>query len=147
LGLDPPVVPVAVVLFVNGGHSEHIEALRIAGYRVEVAATALEALERGRSAEPDALIVPLLLPDMSGTALAHLMGGDGTRERTLAVVILASGDAEVASRGVLQSSGLAFCKLPCTPADLVRVMGEQLSARRALRGGGTPSPTTGSEPS
>ena len=135
-----------MVLFVNGGHSEHIQALRMAGYRVEVAATALEALERGRSAEPDALIVPLLLPDMSGTALAHLMGEGRTHERTLAVVILANGDAAVASHGVLEASGLAFCKLPCTPADLVRVMGEQLAARRVLRKRAAPPPSPGSEP-
>ena len=43
-------------------HADHVEALRLAGYHVETAPNALEALRRGHALRPDALIVPLALP-------------------------------------------------------------------------------------
>ena len=72
----------------DGAHADHVEALRVAGYAVEIAPTALEALERGDSLRPDALIVPLALPDMEGVHLADRIGSAKSRVHTLAIVIL-----------------------------------------------------------
>ena len=61
----------AIVLFVGGEHADHVDALRRAGYQVELAPTALAALTRHPPLRPDALIVPLLMPEMAGADLAQ----------------------------------------------------------------------------
>jgi CheY-like chemotaxis protein len=122
-----------VVLFVNGTHAEYVDALRVAGYTVEVAPSALEALQRGHSLRPDALIVPLLMPDMGGADLADRMGRAVTRVHTLAVVILVPADGNQPSAGGAITAGATFCTLPCVPMDLVAVVGKQLAARRVVR--------------
>jgi CheY-like chemotaxis protein len=118
----------AHVLFVDGAHGDYVEALRIAGYRVEVAPTALLALERASSIRPDALIVPLLMPDMSGTDLADRIGSGSAR--TLAVVVLTRHGGPADDPPI--AAGAAFCRLPCAPSDLVTVVAKQLAARRLL---------------
>jgi CheY-like chemotaxis protein len=120
----------AHVLFVDGEHGDYVEALRIAGYRVEVTATALLALERASFARPDALIVPLSMPDMSGSELAERIGPGPAR--TLAVVVLTRGGDGSAPGDGAAAAGAAFCRLPCAPSDLVTVVARQLAARRNL---------------
>jgi DNA-binding response OmpR family regulator len=126
------VAPLGVVLFVDGDHVEHVAALRLAGYHVEVSPSALLALERGHSLRPDALIVPLALPGMDGPDLAHRLGSAAARVHTLAVVILVSPDGAQPSVGAAVMAGATFCNLPCTPAALVATVGKQLAARRLL---------------
>ncbi len=127
---DGPIGALAHVLFVNGEHGNYVEALRIAGYRVEVAATALLALERASFVRPDALIVPLLMPDMSGTELADRIGAGPAR--TLAVVVLTRGGDGLAPGDGAAAAGAAFCRLPCAPSDLVTMVARQLAGRRRL---------------
>ncbi len=117
----------AQVLFVDGDHGDYVEALRIAGYRVEVAATALMALERASFVRPDALIVPLSMPDMSGADLADRIGAGPVR--TLAVVVLTRAGGSAQADGAA-AAGAAFCRLPCAPSDLVTMVAKQLAARR-----------------
>ena len=119
----------AHLLFVDGDHGDYVEALRIAGYRVDVAKTALLALERASSVRPDALIVPLLMPDMSGTDLADRIGSGPAR--TLAVVVLTRERGGPADDPPT-AAGAAFCRLPCAPSDLVTMVAKQLAARRFL---------------
>lgn len=127
---DGQIGALAHVLFVDGDHGDYVEALRIAGYRVEIAATALLALERASSVRPDALIVPLSMPDMSGPELAERIG-PGTA-RTLAIVVLSrAGVGSVQGDGAA-AAGAAFCRLPCAPSDLVTIVAKQLAARRLL---------------
>ncbi len=128
--VDDGPIGVAHVLFVNGEHGNFVEALRIAGYRVEVAATALLALERASFVRPDALIVPLLMPDMSGTELADRIGAGPAR--TLAVVVLTRGGDGLAPGDGAAAAGAAFCRLPCAPSDLVTMVARQLAGRRRL---------------
>jgi CheY-like chemotaxis protein len=123
--------PLAVVLFVDGDHGEYVQALRVAGYHVEVSPSALEALARGHSLRPDALIVPLALPDMGGTDLANRLGSAPARMHTLAVVILIGSDGTGAQDGAVMA-GATFCTLPCPADDLVAVVGKQLAARRLM---------------
>lgn len=124
---DGQIGALAHVLFVDGDHGDYVEALRIAGYRVEVAATALLALERATSVRPDALIVPLLMPDMSGADLADRIGAGPAR--TLAVVVLTrAGGGSAHEDGA--AAGAAFCRLPCAPSDLVTMVAKQLAGRR-----------------
>ena len=131
-------VSLGVVLFVNGTHAEYVDALRAAGYAVEVAPSALAALQRGRSLRPDALIVPLMMPDMAGHELADRIGSAAPRAHTLAVVILVPGDGNRPGADGAVTAGATFCTLPCLPTDLVAVVGRQLAARRAL--GAPPAP-------
>jgi DNA-binding response OmpR family regulator len=122
-----------VVLFVAEGHTDHVAALRRAGYHVEVSPSALSALQRGQSLRPDALIVPLTLPDMDESDVAHRIGA-AARAHALAVVILVAPDDAQASDGAAVTAGATFCNLPCSPAELVATVGKQLAARRLLRG-------------
>jgi CheY-like chemotaxis protein len=113
------------LLFVEeaGRHHEHVDALRLAGYRVDVAASARAALEMPPGSMPDAIIVPLLMPDMTGTALAHHFRGPGG---TPVVLILAPEGASAAVVGEEpMPGGAALCATPCAPADLVAAV-EQL---------------------
>ena len=131
---DPAAVPLGVVLFVADGHADHVEALRVAGYHVEIAATALDALQRGHSLRPDALIVPLAIPGADATDLAHRIGSAGLRAHTLAVVILVPDGGGEARAVATLTAGAVFCTLPCEPADLVATVSKQLAARRLLGG-------------
>ena len=131
---DNSVAPLGVVLFVADDHSDHVAALRVAGYHVEVSPSALSALQRGQSLRPDALIVPLAMPDMDGTDLAHRIGSAPARAHALAVVILVSPDDGQSRDGAAVTAGATFCNLPCSPAALVATVGKQLAARRLLRG-------------
>jgi DNA-binding response OmpR family regulator len=134
VSIDPAAVPLGVVLFVADDHADHVEALRVAGYHVEIAPNALEALQRGRSLRPDALIVPLALPGTDGPDLADRIGSAGPRAHTLAVVILVPDHGgEPRAAGAL-TAGAVFCNLPCHPSELVATVGEQLAARRLLGG-------------
>ena len=133
---DNSVAPLGVVLFVADDHSDHVAALRGAGYQVEVSPSALSALQRGQSLRPDALIVPLALPDMEGADLAHRIGSAPARAHTLAVVILVSPDDGQGGDGAAVTAGATFCNFPCSPAELVATVGKQLAARRLLRGQG-----------
>jgi CheY-like chemotaxis protein len=127
---DGQIGALAHVLFVDGEHHDYVEALRIAGYRVEVAATALLALERASSARPDALIVPLSMPDMSGSELADRIGPGPAR--TLAVVVLTRGGDGGAPGDGAAAAAAAFCRLPCAPSDLVTMVAKQLAGRQSL---------------
>jgi CheY-like chemotaxis protein len=127
---DGQIGALAHVLFVDGDHGDYVEALRIAGYRVEVAATALLALERASSVRPDALIVPLAMPDMSGAELADRIGAGPAR--TLAVVVLTRAGRGSAHEDGVAAAGAAFCRLPCAPSDLVTMVARQLAGRRRL---------------
>jgi DNA-binding response OmpR family regulator len=131
---EPQAAPLGVVLFVDGDHADHVEALRLAGYVVEVAPSALEALRRGDSLRPDALIVPLALPEMEGADLAHRIGSTGVRVHTLAVVILVPADGGARRAAGVLAAGAVFCNLPCDPAELVATVAKQLAARRILDG-------------
>ena len=132
---DPAAIPRGVVLFVDGHHADHVDALRVAGYRVEVAPTALAALRSGRALQPDALIVPLELPDMEGGALADRIGA-GPRGHALAVVILVpEGDPPRVAEPT--AANAVFCHMPCPPEHLVEMVARQLAARRPV--GGPPS--------
>jgi DNA-binding response OmpR family regulator len=133
---EPEAAPRGVVLFVDGAYADHVEALRVAGYAVEVAPTALEALERGDSLRPDALIVPLARPDTGGADLAD-RGSAESRAHTLAIVILIPDGAGRRHAAGTLTAGAVFCNLPCDPADLVATVARQLAARRRL--GGSPS--------
>ena len=132
MSIDRAAGPLGVVLFVADDHADHVEALRVAGYHVEIAPNALEALQRGHSLRPDALIVPLALPGSDNADLAHRIGSAGPRAHTLAVVILVPDDGGHTRAGAATTAGAVFCNLPCHPLELVATVGKQLAARRLL---------------
>jgi len=112
----------------------------VAGYHVEIAATALDALQRGHALRPDALIVPLALPGADGgdgPGLADRIGSAGPRVHALAVVILVPDDGGPPRSAGAVTAGTVFCNLPCEPAALVAMVARQLAARR-LQGGHRP---------
>ena len=120
------------VLFVGDEHADHVEALRRAGYQVELAPTALAALTRGSPLRPDALIVPLLMPDMAGADLARRLDGVAARDHTLAVVALAAVKASPEHTGPAIAAGAVLCPFPCPPEDLVVAVRKQLASRKPV---------------
>ena len=77
------------------GIQETLEAmLELEGYHVEVADDGLEALEKISRRIPDVLLLDLMLPRMSGQALAEELERRRLREQLRIVVVTADGRAQ-----------------------------------------------------
>jgi CheY-like chemotaxis protein len=92
--------------------------LRAEGFDVDTAHDGEQALQRVRAARPDAIVMDLNLPVLSGLEVARSLAGDAaTRDISL---IAATGCAD---RGVLQAAQSIFQVIlakPCDPDELVR---------------------------
>jgi len=109
-----------------------------AGYQVEQAADAFQALDRLDALPPDALILDLKMPGMDGFALL-----DNLRQRGLAVpvVVLTGHGDEFTSRECLEAGAAAYLTKPPDRADLLLAMrGAVAQGRLARQGERTPEP-------
>jgi CheY-like chemotaxis protein len=92
--------------------------LRGEGFDVDTAHDGEEALRRVRDARPDAIVMDLNLPNLSGLDVARSLAADAaTRDISL---IAATGCAD---RSVLQAARSLFQVIlskPCDPNELVR---------------------------
>jgi two-component system OmpR family response regulator len=67
-----------------------VAALRFEGFSVEVASTGNEALQKARDGSPDLVMLDVMLPDLSGTAVCRRLREEGN---TVPVVFLTARDA------------------------------------------------------
>ena len=93
------------------------EALAAAGHAVRTAADALAALDEMRRRPPEALVLDLMLPGMSGVTL---LGAAEARAVPRVVVITAS-DPEADWGGL--PPGVAVLRKPFAPAELLGLLG------------------------
>lgn len=63
------------------------EVLRSRGYEVEIAGTGADAVDKARARHFDALVLDLMLPDMSGFDVLRTVRADGKNRATRAIVV------------------------------------------------------------
>jgi len=107
--------------------------LESAGYRVLCVGSAVEALATSRrfDGKVDLLLTDVVMPGMSGTALAPAL----SRERTDLAIIYMSGytDEQITRRGV-STRGVYFLQKPFTPLELLEHVRRVLDERASPKG-------------
>jgi two-component system response regulator FlrC len=99
------------------------EVLARGGFRVDVAGTAEEALERMRRDVADMLVTDLRLPGLSGLELLRELRAAGLARPT--IVITAHGTVEDAV-GAMKLGAVDFLTKPFSPADLLHLAARTL---------------------
>lgn len=105
--------------------------LRAAGYRVETAATGLEALAKARSILPDLIILDLMLPDLDGTAICEILRKLPSTN-SIPVLMLTACSSEAAKIVAVKAGVDDFITKPFSPNDLVNRVGQVLELRNPL---------------
>ncbi|MGD0577857.1 MAG: ATP-binding protein [Bryobacteraceae bacterium] len=95
------------------------ETLQGAGYRILVAATPREALDRVKTTglEPALLITDVILPEMSGVELAQQLA---SRFPALAVLYVSGYTPNVIVKQGILKPGFSYLAKPFSPADLLK---------------------------
>ena len=78
------------ILIIEDGEQDRewlSRTLAEAGYRIETAATAAEALAQCREKSFDAITLDLILPDMGGWELCHAIRSEGRNHKTPIIVV------------------------------------------------------------
>jgi two-component system, OmpR family, KDP operon response regulator KdpE len=98
--------------------------LRDAGYKTACAATGEEALQRLPEMQPRAVILELVLPDISGVELCRVL-----RERSeLPIIVLSTVDDAEAKIEALQSGADDYLTKPFVPGELVARLAARMRA-------------------
>ena len=94
------------------------------GYEVTRAYAGQDAIDSARNSAPDAVLLDLLLPDVSGVAVGRaLRGSAGTRDVPIVII---SGDRAALARSKLELSADSFLEKPFSLAAV------QTAVRAAL---------------
>ncbi len=93
--------------------------LRRAGYETAVSHSAEQALVEIEKCPPDALVLDLVLPGMSGLELLRLIRSPAYR-CACAVVVLSSHWLERADATLIEAGATAQCSKPIAPSSLLR---------------------------
>jgi CheY-like chemotaxis protein len=88
-----------------------------AGYKVDVATDGEAALERIRSAQPDLVILDLMMPGLDGWAVLEQLQGDESHPPVL--VVSAHGDSETPARAA-EAGAAGFMTKPFALKQLVQ---------------------------
>ncbi len=92
--------------------------LELAGYRVQRAASAAQALRLMAQALPDLVLLDWMLPGMSGLALARQLRRD-ERSRHLPIIMLTARDAEQDLIDGLEAGADDYVSKPFSPRELL----------------------------
>lgn len=93
------------------------------GYRVERSADGLQALEAVRSFRPDAVLLDLQLPGLSGLEVLCQLRADAANAG-LVVVVLTASSFEAPPTAVLEAGADSHCTKPIAPSTLLRKLQE-----------------------
>lgn len=104
-------------------------ALEPAGYRLLEAGNGPEALDLARAGRPDAILLDVALPGLSGTALCQRLRQEPATART--PVLLMTGIAPQAEAEVIAAGAQGVLAKPFTPATLLRQLHAVLTASGA----------------
>lgn len=108
--------------------------LRFRGFRVLEAVDGLDAIEIVRDAAPDAAVLDIDLPHLTGMEAAALLAGQPTTASTR-VVLLSNYDGPLVQMRALRAGCAGYVRKPFDPAELV------VEVTRALgREAETPAP-------
>lgn len=105
--------------------------LRDFAFDVECAADGAEALRAARTTPPDAILLDLVMPVMTGFEFLARRGEDARLAATPVVLMTSHTPVGMAVRGVRVPAGIPILVKPFAPEDLVSTL------RRAVRARGT----------
>src|SRR5271157_6069821 len=99
-------------------------------YRVEVADTGAEGLERVAAATPDVILLDLRLPDQSGLEVLKQIRAIDARIPVVFVTLARSADSAIEA---MRQGAYDYLLKPLDPQELDRVIGEALKVARLMR--------------
>src|SRR5713101_850489 len=99
-------------------------------YRVEVAGTGAEGLERVRAKAPDVILLDLRLPDQSGLDVYQQIRQIDARIPVIFVTMAKTADAAIEA---MRQGAYDYLFKPLDPHHLRRVVGEALEVARRMR--------------
>ena len=110
------------------------------GYDVTRAYAGQDAIDSARASTPDAVLLDLLLPDVSGVAVGRALR-DAPSTRDVPIVII-SGDRGALARSTLELRVIAPARCPALRSLAARTRQKRCWARRARRAA-RPAPPRG----
>lgn len=119
------VVPGKVLVVEDEKHiARFLEfVLKKAGYAVIVSHVGRSAAQIVQEQHPQALILDLMLPDLSGFEVLEQINEEGLRE-VLSILVLTASPAERVANRALRDSVDAVCLKPIAPSTLVSTLKE-----------------------
>src|SRR5262249_42918379 len=99
-------------------------------FRVEVAGTGADGLERVRAEPPDVILLDLRLPDQSGLEVYRLIREIDARIPVIFVTLAKTADAAI---GAMKHGGYDYLFKPLDLHQLRRVVGEAVEVTRRMR--------------
>ena len=131
---EPAEVPAGLVLVVDDDEAvrEVAEALLVqAGFRAETAASGREALVRVRAGGVDAVLLDLVMPDLSGADVLKLLAAE---QPGLPIVVASGYKRELAADRLGPEGAFAIVQKPFEPETLRAVLRDALRKGRAPTG-------------
>jgi CheY-like chemotaxis protein len=99
--------------------------LKRKGYRVALASSGREALDKAGMLQPDLIVLDLIMPDIGGEAATHRLRRDANTRNI--PVILMTGHAAEGAAAVRKTSCQGFLIKPCEPESLAAEISRVLS--------------------
>jgi two-component system response regulator ArlR len=93
--------------------------LQKAGYEVVVAYNGAQALAAAEPFEPDAILLDMVLPGMSGLEILRRLRADPRQERTIIMVLSGRSFGDLPSE-VMEAGANAHCTKPIAPSTLLK---------------------------
>ena len=106
--------------------------LTTAGFQVIEAEDGLSAIALARAAAPDAIVIDLDLPQMSGLDAIKLLRAEAGTSRTPILAFTAHGEAAAAA--AIRCGADALCRKPCFPEAFLEALRSILPAAVELKG-------------
>ncbi len=125
-----PESAAALVLVVDDSQDNremYVEFLEMSGHRTIEASDGGEAVERARSHMPDAIVMDLTLPTMSGWEAVSQIRAD---TRTAGIPVLALTGQAVRVSDARAAGFSALLEKPCVPEELARIVNELIASCR-----------------
>jgi len=104
-------------------------ALEVSGFDVVPAYTGREGLERARERTPDAVVLDLRLPDITGWEVAAALKAD-PRTRAVPIIILTAAASLTLPQEAAAAGCAAYLTKPCFPDVLARTVRDVIEGKR-----------------
>lgn len=125
--------PIVLVIEDNHDMAEFIKSvLSGSGYKVEVAASGNEGVEKATEIIPDVVVTDLMLPDIDGYEVSRTIKSHPATEHIPVIMLTARASAEKKLEGIKSGVDIYISK-PFNPAELKGSIGNLLTLRTRIR--------------
>ena len=107
------------------------DGLRLKGFEVETAEDGLAAAKALRQAKPDAIVLDLMMPKLSGVDLLKYIRGQAPLAGVPVVVLSNAYMTDLARQADAAGANQRLMKSDCTPASLAETLGSLLNSQDA----------------